>query len=279
MSGPSLPHFLIAGTQKGGTTWLEHQLAGRGDVFTPRRQLHFFDRHFDKGVDWYAAQFTGAGPDQVRGEKTTEYLDTIHDQTVAERIARTLPEGRVIVILRDPVKRATSALQHMVNSGLEALPADPDALLFADMERPAGQGWRYIERGFYARQLEALYAHVPRDRVLVLIFEDDIITDPQSCWARVCDFLGLAPAPPRDDLDQAVNVLRLSAPAIRLSRLFYSVPYARGLIRRLDRMLGLTPWRPRFSDATLQRLRTLYAPHNQALFEMLGRPVPAWQGG
>lgn len=274
----ALPHFLIAGTQKGGTTWLEHQLASHPDVFTPRRQIHFFDRHFDRGADWYAAQFAGAAQGLMLGEKTTEYFDTANGDRVAERIADVLPEARLIVILRNPADRALSALQHMVTSGLEPLPSDPDRLIFEDLERPADQSWRYIERGFYARQLEALQRHIAPERILTLIFEEDIVGDPDACWIRVSDFLDLAPQPARD-LGKAVNRVRLSAVSIRLSRLLYAVPYARGAIRRIDQALGLPAWKPGFTDATRTRLQTLYQPHNQALFELLGRTVPAWQEG
>ena len=273
----TLPHFAIAGTQKGGTTWLEHQLAQHPGVFTPRRQLHFFDVNYGRGLDWYRAQFAKAAPGQILGEKTTEYFDTEHGDLVPRRIAESLPGLKTIVILRNPVRRATSALQHKVNSGLEPLPRDPNEILFADMDRPPERRWRYVERGFYDRQLDAFYRHLDPADVLVLIFEEDIVADPESCWARVCDFIGVDHVPART-LGQPVNRVRLSPAAIHLSRLFFNVPYARGAIRRADGFLGLTPWQPRFSEATLARLRTLYAPHNEALFEMLRRRIPAWEG-
>lgn len=271
-----LPDFLIVGTQKGGTTWLEHQLGRHGQVFTPGRQLHFFDRHFDKGTEWYRAQFAGATDGQTVGEKTTEYFDTLNGDRTAERIAQTLSDARLIVILRDPVDRALSALRHMVNSGLEPMPSDPSAALFGDADKPEDQRWRYVERGFYARQLETLYAHVDRERVLVLILEDDIRGAPDACWARVCDFLGIDHLPAQG-LDEAVNMLRLSALSIRLSKLLYAVPYARGAIRRIDGALGLRPWKPVFAADTRARLADIYRPHNQALFALLGREIPAWE--
>lgn len=273
-----LPQFLIAGTQKGGTTWLEHQLAHHPDVFTPRRQLHFFDRHFDRGVEWYAAQFRGHSPRQVLGEKTTEYFDTLGGALISERIAATIPDVKLIIILRDPVDRAISALRHMVNSGLEPLPEDFEGTLYADMDRPEGEGWRYIERGFYAQQLDAVYANFPKEQVLVLILEEDIKRNPARCWSKVCSFLGVAEIAPARDLDKSVNVLRLSPIAIRASALLYRVPFARGVIRRLDRLLRLRPWAPKVSDGARQRLANLYHPKNQTLETLLGRKLSAWTG-
>jgi len=273
------PHFLIVGTQKGGTTWLKHHLSRHPDVFMPRSQIHFFDRCYGKGPEWYAARFTGAANGQVCGEKTTEYFDTIHGENVAQRIARILPDVRLIVILRDPIARALSALHHMVNSGLEPIPDDSSALLFADRDRPEGQGWRYIERGFYARQLRALRAHVPRERIMVLIFEEDVIAAPEHAWSRVCTFIGVRPVSAKD-LAHPVNATPgLSPFSIRLSEAFRSVPQARGVIRRIDQVLGPTPWRPAFGDDARSRLTDIYRPHNQALFELLSRDVPAWESG
>ena len=272
-----LPDFLIVGTQKGGTTWLEHQLGQHADVFTPRRQLHFFDRNFDKGLTWYKEQFLNHGPDQAVGEKTTEYFDTVHGDEVALRIARSVPDARLIVILRNPVDRAISAFSHMVNSGLQPIPKDPNADMFRDQQLDDGKGWRYIERGYYAQQLEALYRHIPADQILVLIFEHDIIADPQGCWKKVCRFLDIKVTEPSPEIGQKVNTLRLSPPAIWLSRVLYSVPRARGIIRRLDRMIGLKPWTPKISQDTRERLAQIYGPHNRALAKQLGRDLSIWE--
>lgn len=276
MGTGQLPHFVIAGTQKAGTTWLEHHLNRHPQVYTPRRQLHFFDKHFDWGAEWYAAQFSGAADGQMAGEKTTEYFDSLGTEIVAGRIAETCPDAKVIVILRDPAKRALSAVQHMVNSGLEPLPSDPDAVLFADRNRSEADSYRYIERGFYARQLAAYRSVIPAENILVLILEDDIFADPASGMARVCGFLGLDP-PPTETLERSINTLRLSPLSIRLSRALYNVPYARGAIRRVDRMLGLKPWNPEFSDQTRARLRALYADDIAELEQMLGRDIPSWK--
>ena len=148
--------------------------------------------------------------------------------------------------------------------------------MFDDLKRPSAHAFRYIERGFYSRQLEIVFRHVPSSQVCILIFEEDIVANPNAGWQKVCKFLGIEPRAPVG-LDKPVNSLRLSGPAIRASRLLYNVPYARSIVRRLDKLAGLPAWRPVFSDETISSLREIYAPENEALFELLGRRIPAWE--
>ena len=62
---------------------------------TDRKGLHFFDRHFDRGVDWYKRQFNTGPHDTQYGEATPDYL---YDPEARDRMAATLPEAKLIVI-------------------------------------------------------------------------------------------------------------------------------------------------------------------------------------
>ena len=68
------PDFIIIGAQKSGTTWLVDMLRDHEGVFIPRDEVHFFNGHFDKGIDWYASHFNEASKNQCIGEKTPDYL-------------------------------------------------------------------------------------------------------------------------------------------------------------------------------------------------------------
>lgn len=269
------PDFIIAGTQKAGTTWLRENLYARPDITGSPKQLHFFDEHYDRGLDWYCRNFDGVPPEILVGEKSTEYFDTATAEIVASRIAKDCPDTKVIIILREPVARTLSALRHMVSTGNEPLPQDPNALLFADRERPPGTGHRYIERGFYARQLAPFSRQLRYDQLLVLIFEEDIVAEPHQGLRRTLEFLDAA----RDDVradTNAINARRLSQPAIRLMHAFRHVPYARSLIWRFDMRLPLKRWCPAFSADTRQRLQRIFLPENERLYELIGRRIAAW---
>jgi hypothetical protein len=240
--------------------------------------LHFFDRNFEHGIGWYRSQLSQCADAEIVGEKTTEYLDTLNCDRTARRIAEILPDVKLIFVLREPVQRALSAVQHMVNSGLEAIPDDPEALLHEDARRPEGEGFRYLERGLYARQIEIFARHVAQERMLVLVLEDDVKAKPVETWRDVCDFLGIEPLPV-DELDRPVNRLRLSRPAIHLSRMLYKVPFARGAIRRLDACLPFPAWTPRFPTGATQRIAPYFRDDVAALEAMLGRKLASWGKG
>lgn len=269
------PDFLIIGTQKGGTTWLEHNLSEHPDVYTPKQQIHFFDRNYEKGNQWYFDFFKDQSENKVCGEKTTEYFDTNTMDIVPERIKAVLPNVKLIVILRDPVDRAVSALRHMVNSGLVAIPKNFESDLLQEIELDTASEFGCVERGLYARQLEAYLKYFTDDQILVLILEEDIKLDPNACWKKTCDFLGLTHIPALT-LNKPVNVLRLSKVSIFLSRVLIGIPFSRSVVRRIDRVLKLPKWSPVVSQETRCKLFEFYREENERLFKLIGRNVPSW---
>ena len=109
-----LPHFLVIGAQRCGTTSLYRTLALHPQVIPPvfEKGIHYFDTadNFARGLTWYRGHFPlswtarrrgGAG--YRTGEASPYYM---FHPTAIERIARVLPEVRLVVMLRDPVERA-----------------------------------------------------------------------------------------------------------------------------------------------------------------------------
>ena len=53
-----LPDFIIIGAQKSGTTTLYNNLIRHPQVVQAlRKEIHFFDINYRKGVTWYQAHF------------------------------------------------------------------------------------------------------------------------------------------------------------------------------------------------------------------------------
>jgi hypothetical protein len=80
------PTFLIIGTQKGGTSAGIFYLNQHADVFMPKGEPHFFDEHYDKGIEWYENQFFNGNKHyirkQQRGEKTPIYCFFNHSTSL-----------------------------------------------------------------------------------------------------------------------------------------------------------------------------------------------------
>src|SRR5436189_26280 len=128
-----LPDFLILGAQKAGTTALYAYLRWHPQVTGPSfKEVSFFDRHYARGERWYRAHLP-VRRRAVVGEASPSYL---FHPLAPERVARMLPEARLIALLRNPVDRAFSHYQHEVALGREQLSFE-DALAgeFAEPNR------------------------------------------------------------------------------------------------------------------------------------------------
>ncbi len=231
-----LPSFLVIGAQRAGTTTLFDQLlrhpdlhgpvGGRGELTWADKEIHFFDERFLLGATWYRSFFPltlrrrrarARGGDVVAGEATPYY---IFHPLVPERVAVTIPDVRLIAILRDPVERAYSHYQLMRRSRREdlsfedALEAEGDRLASeAELEAGTtrfriGTGERrkhyhhrhhsYFARGLYADQLERWLAYFPREQLLVVTMEDLAARNAETL-GHVLGFLGVRPLELRGD--------------------------------------------------------------------------------
>src|SRR4051812_47155826 len=103
-----LPDYLIIGAPRSGTTALSKYLAAHPDVFLSNpKELDFFDRQepTPDALAAYARHFAGATADEVAGEATPTYL---HSPAAVARMAQTVPDARLVAILRNPIDRAYS---------------------------------------------------------------------------------------------------------------------------------------------------------------------------
>jgi hypothetical protein len=200
MSAGSKVDFLIAGVQKGGTTALFRYLQDISSLsLAPGKEVHFFDD--ETGVDWSAPEYGRyealfPPPDgRPRGEATPIYL---YWPNCLERIARYNPAMKLILLFRDPVARAWSHWRMEYARGWES---EPFAWCIregkARVDSPEAPGFHrvysYVERGFYAAQLERVLNLFPREQLLLLRSED-LDERPAETLGRICAFLG-APGP------------------------------------------------------------------------------------
>jgi hypothetical protein len=205
-----LPGFVILGAQKAGTTSLheylcEHPLASSATV----KEVHYFDLAYGRGPGWYRAHFQvprRAG--EIAGEASPYYL---FHPLVPARVARDLPGARLIVLLRNPIERAYSHHNHERALGFEklgfaeAIAREPERLRGEEERLASERGYRsfahqhhsYLARGRYASQLERWFEHVDRGRVLVLGAEE-LFERPAETLALAQCFLGLEPLLPED---------------------------------------------------------------------------------
>jgi hypothetical protein len=199
-----LPGFLILGAQKAGTTALYAYLRWHPGITGPAwKEVSYFDRHYRRGVHWYRGHFPLRPGERLVGEASPGYL---FHPLAPERVRATVPNARLIALLRDPVDRALSHYHHEVALGRE--PLTFEEAIEAEPGRTRGEEERltrepgyfshawwdytYLARGRYAEQLERWLAVFPREQLLV-VASDELAAEPGETYARVLEFLG-APA-------------------------------------------------------------------------------------
>ena len=272
------PDFIIIGGQKCGTTWLRYHLRQHPDVYVPTNEAQFFNRsqNLARGRDWYESFFSKAGPDQVVGDKSPDYLWTTSDGArnhIAgshERIYEMYPDMKLVVTLRNPVNRAVSALNHFIRRGHVTPLYGIDPLLFGD-EQDRIEGLGIIEKGYYYRELRPYLDLFDRDQVLLLFFEDDILQTPRETLRRLYDFVGVDPAVGDEvELGRKRGEHYLSLLGLLLQ--YYVLP--KDLVKLIDRPLPATKLHP--SPDSVLRLYDLYEEENEQLFDLIGRRSASW---
>lgn len=217
------PDFLILGAQKAGTTALYAYLRFHPQVISARtKEVSFFskDYSFAKGPVEYSKYFNATSPEVKSYEATPEYL---YYPFVAERIFSFKPDIKLIVLLRDPVKRAFSAWNmfrewfhlpgdkasifnyHLRNLNQEYKSAYSDLMFAADFpdfhtcvlceieqlkngvaETEPG----FVARGLYHRQITRYLKYFSRDQML-FIDNKKLQSDTVNILNQVCRFLDI----------------------------------------------------------------------------------------
>lgn len=201
-----LPGFLVIGTKRGGSTSLYDWIA-RHPAVAPcrtRKGTHYFDVNHGRGEEWFRSGFERPREGwRITGEASPYYM--FHPLS-ATWMAQTVPDARLIAVLRDPVDRAWSHYRYELARGTEPLSFEEaldreERRLDGEEERirrdpayvsAAHRYHSYLHRGHYAEQLLHVAEHYPWEQVLVLQSEQ-LFGDPHGQLQRVWRFLGLEP--------------------------------------------------------------------------------------
>jgi hypothetical protein len=274
-----LPSFIIAGVQKAATSWLYGCLKEHPDIFIPpgKREVNFLGgpRFTENGWDWWAERFSQALPGQIIGDVSVDY---IYSKAPPELTKKYLGQPKFIVILRNPVERLISAyfwnVRKSVIPNLEINEGIERALdlINSDRDDSCSQIYRnLIERGFYDEQIERYLCHHGLNQFYFINY-DDIKTSPRQMVANVFRFLNV-------DADYIPKVLHYKPkkntyiPAlISMER---SMKNSKLLTRSMDLInFGASvfirkPRRPELNAENINKLNSIYQPHNEKLREIL----------
>jgi hypothetical protein len=273
----TLPNFIVIGPGKTGTTWLYECLKAHPGIGLARntKETIFFADFYGRGLAWYEKFFEGLAQPAV-GEVSNTYFFT---PEAPARIARDLPDVKLIAFLRNPVERIQSLYLFRLRNGLvtgsleDAIAADP----------------KMVEQNFFDEHLARYLALFPREKMFIALF-DDLKSDPRGLLRQIYAFLGVDP----DFVPPAARERVLEASAPRNAGLFHLLKRFALWLRRNDFHRLLT-WaktnalvmktltrpiaaneKPVVAPGTRARLAALYRPHIEKTQALIGRDLGAW---
>lgn len=242
-------HLLLVGAQRCGTTFLSRTLDRHPDVTmarpSPPEPKVFCDAALAaRGTEWYhRTWFAHARDEELLGDKSTSYLE---DPDAPARAAKVLGEVEVVVLLRNPVRRAVSHWRFSTANGLETRGLEEALLADLRDDQPWDPGlssvspYAYLRRGRYAEQLEPWAATFPTTTRVVLL--EELLADPGAVPALV-GALGLdpgrTPPPPAGAVNASAGDVPTLDPGVATTLAGYFEKSNTDLAARLGRPL---PW-------------------------------------
>jgi hypothetical protein len=300
----SVANFVIAGTEKAGTTSVFSYLSQHPDVTPSLRKETDFFRHGGNLAD-YARCFPEGTATRIVMEASPSYLGEAH--SVVPRMRRLIPDVRLLFILREPIARLLSSFEfHRSRLNL------PQSLSFHDyvsccLAHDGGTGrydsvlrsgvaenidrWHLdvLPRGRYATYLRSYFEAFPPYNIKVM-FYDHLVADPVTFVEEISGFLEIdeafwstADLEPRNVTFFGRNE-RLHRLAILVNDRMEPILRARprlksaalGLYKAVN---GKQTDRPTLSDHDRSVLEAYYAPSNRELERLLGQALPpGWTG-
>ncbi len=184
------PDFIVAGGHKCASTWVMRNVGRHPEVFPIFQELNYFGRNdlSIEGYKRYMNRFRNAEDNQVAGEKSTEcsYWDTA--ELASAHMHATLPDVKVVIILRDPVYRSWSHYRWRLYEGF--IP-DNDVSFEEYVEKwdPRYDPWRIVGNSWYSMVV------VPYIKLfganLKIVFYEDMVRDPGKVYESILSHIGV----------------------------------------------------------------------------------------
>jgi len=197
------PNLFIVGAAKAGTSSLWSLLKQHSKIFMPEDELFKEPAYFSQiktgrfgCLDQYMNLFCRATEShKYLGEASTAYLS---DPESANLIHAFNPDSKIIIMLRNPIHRAYSMYNWMVQEGYEHTRSFEDALAKEErrqqMEIPNFfepeyfYNYMYFSSGLYCEQIERYTNLFGEKNVYIGIFED-FVSQPALFLDSLLNFL------------------------------------------------------------------------------------------
>jgi len=241
-----LPDLIIIGAKRCGTTSLYQYLGEHPCISRSMKDnVGFFNNNFELGLDYYRSFFPLKPRNKCKRhitfEVTTSYMQ---ESKTAQRIFKTLPNVKLLIIVRNPVDRAYSeynleknrqSFEESVFEEMKRIDTEDKALSESKIvELFSRERYHLIRKSMYYQQLVPWLQLFPRDQIMILSTED-YDKDTQGTYDKIFDFVGVEKYEIRES--EKINKGKYS----------------------------------KMNDKTRQILLDYFRPHNEKFFQLIGK--------
>lgn len=199
------PNFIVIGAGKSGTTSLYEYFNQHPEIFMSQvketnffalqgetvkqkddspEQTHHYPWSITDEAD-YKALFDDVSTEKAIGEVSPMYL---YNEKAAQAIKASIPDVKLIAILRQPAERLYSRYMHLVREGREPSTSFKDALDRNSI------WWRrndLVTEGFYGQCIKRYLDVFPSYQIKVVLYED-FRNKQQETLSEIYEFLGVS---------------------------------------------------------------------------------------
>lgn len=222
--------FIGLGAQKAGSTWLYNWLREHPEVCFPAgKEIHFWDKHRSRGIDWYYNQFSNH-EGKVVGEITPAYAILGMEQI--KECYSLFPNLKLIYTIRNPIERAWSAARMDLQRKVLELEDTPDEWFINHFDSHAS-----TKRGDFENCIRNWTGVYTPENLLILRFEE-LAIQPASFLNKCCEHLGISMIYHENDPQLHVKVFEGISEPIKPSLREYLVDRYQEKIKSLSAYLG-----------------------------------------
>lgn len=268
-STKKLPQAIIIGAKKCGTRALLKFIGAHPNVSAAGAEVHFFDRFYHMGFDWYKNQMPYSNQHQITIEKTPKYLI---DAKAPERVHKMNPKTKLIVVLRNPVVRAVSEfvqsqwrkrrnVKSMSNGTNSVNESKKFEQMLYDKDYNIKTSWAIVRNGLYYQYIQNWLEYFPLEQIL-FINGEQLIKEPSVEIDKLQEFLNLSKLIKKEHF-------------VRDTRKGFACiikPINTRQVKCLSDQKGRK--HPDIDERILNDLYDYYRPHNKMLFDLINQP--AW---
>jgi hypothetical protein len=285
----TLPNFIVIGAYKSGTTSLYNYLRQHPQIFMSRiKEPNFFAHEKKAGMmreegkevrvidnmDSYQDLFKGVTNEKAIGEASPIYLGT---PLAAQRIKETIPDVKLIAILRQPVDAFYSDHNMRIRESRKL--ANDFRERFKEIENRIRSG--AISGPMYYSQLKTYYDLFDASQIRVFLFED-LLKNSSAVFQDIFRFIGVDDTF-RPDMSQTYNpgglpknqkLGEILTNLLKKKKLLSKVPFVRNALLRLQN--ANTVKFPPLSPDLRRELTSIFREDIQNLQKLIGRDMTAW---